>query len=231
MTASSAAKRKYRIFIVEDHVMVREGFVALVDREKDLVVCGQADRISEALPSIEQTAPDLVVIDLILRDGDGLELIKSLRSQYPGLPMLVVSMQDEEIYAERVLRAGAKGYLMKYCATSDLLLAIRRILGGDVYISAKMNARILRTFTGSRAPAPDNQLDCLTDREIEIYQRLGSGMSSHDIAGQLGISTKTVETHREHIKDKLHLKNATELVQAATRWVEAKERKALDRKS
>lgn len=208
-----------RILVVEDHAVVREGFVALINRESDLEVCGEADGASEALALIPTTKPDLVVLDLILRSGDGMDLLRSLKERYPHLPSLVISMQDEEIYAERALRAGAKGYLMKHSAADEFLDAIRAVLAGEIYISRKMNIRMLhRMASGDTAPG-DNLLHALSDRELQIYQMIGAGMSNRDIAPRLGISSKTVETHRENIKHKLGLKDGVALVQSATDWL------------
>lgn len=202
--------------------MVREGFVALVNREADLVVCGECEGASEALALIKSEKPDVVVIDLILKDGDGLELIKSLRAMNAHLAMLVVSMQDEEIYAERALRAGARGYMMKSSATDEFLDAIRTVLAGNFYISRKMNARILHEFVGEKPGQDTIGPNMLTDRELEIFQLIGAGLPTRDISCRLGISAKTVETHRENIKQKMGLKNATELVQTASQWIQHK---------
>jgi DNA-binding NarL/FixJ family response regulator len=224
MTQGAPVNNKAKVLIVEDHIVVREGFVALVSREADLEVCGQSDSAFEALDLIQKMAPDIVVVDLILKDGDGLELIKSIRARYPQVAMLVVSMQDEEIYAERALRAGARGYIMKSSATDEFLDAMRAVLAGQIFVSRKMNVRILYKFAnGTCAPDP-NPPGQLTDRELEIFRLVGSGMPTRKIAAHLGISAKTVESHRENIKQKLVLDSATALVQAATDWVDRKPR-------
>lgn len=208
-----------RVLVVEDHAVVREGFVALINREKDLEVCGEADGAAAALTLADSTKPDIVVLDLILKSGDGMDLLRSLKERRPQLPALVISMQDEEIYAERALRAGAKGYLMKHSATDEFLDAIRAVLAGDIYVSRRMNVRMLhRLASGDTAPG-DNLLHTLSDRELQIYQMIGAGMSNRDIAPRLGISSKTVETHRENIKHKLGLKDGIALVQSATDWL------------
>lgn len=208
-----------RVLVVEDHAVVREGFVALINRELDLEVCGEADGAAPALALVEKTKPDIVVLDLILRSGDGLDLLRALKERHPALPALVISMQDEEIYAERALRAGARGYLMKHSATEEFLDAIRTVLAGNIYVSRKMNIRILhRLASGDTAPG-DNLLHMLSNRELQIFQMIGAGMSNREIAPRLGISSKTVETHRENIKHKLGLKDGVALVQSATDWL------------
>ena len=222
MNAETPIQHKAKILIVEDHVVVREGLAALVAREADLEMCGQSASTADALDLIPRAGPDLVVVDLILKDGDGLELLKSIRARHPQVATLVVSMQDEEIYAERALRAGARGYIMKYSATAEFLDAIRAVLAGRVYVSRKMNSRILHEFADGKPAADPHPLGPLTDRELEIFQLIGSGMPTRRIAARLGISPKTVESHRENLKQKLGLNSATALVQAAAAWVERK---------
>lgn len=214
--------RKSRLLVVEDHAVVREGFVALINRTDDLCVCAEAETAAGALKQIDLTHPDLVVLDLLLKEGDGLELIKSVRAQHPNLPMLVISMQDEELYAERALRAGASGYIMKHAATDEFMDAIRAVLAGNVYLSRKMNVRLLNKIARGAAPAlPVNEaLSRLSDRELQVFQQIGAGLQTREIAAKLGISSKTVEAHRENIKHKLDLKDGLALVQAATRWVQ-----------
>lgn len=215
-------KKKSRILVVEDHAVVREGFVALINRENDLEVCAEADKVSDALRAIETKKPHLIVVDLVLREGDGLDLIKMVKAQNPGIFTLVVSMQDEELYAERALRAGAHGYIMKHSATEEFLDAIRAVLAGDIYISRKMNVRMLHRFAGGKTPPEGAQVNILTDRELQIYQMIGAGMNTRDIAPHLGISPKTVETHRENIKHKMGLKDGLALIQSATQWIQGK---------
>ncbi len=214
--------RKARLLVVEDHAVVREGFVALINRTDDLEVCAEAETAAGALKQMEATHPDLVVLDLLLKEGDGLELIKAARAQYPDLPMLVISMQDEELYAERALRAGASGYIMKHAATDEFMDAIRAVLAGNVYLSRKMNVRLLNKIARGVPPAlPIHEaLSRLSDRELQVFQQIGAGLQTREIAAKLGISSKTVEAHRENIKHKLDLKDGLALVQAATRWVQ-----------
>lgn len=217
-------KEKARILVVEDHVVVREGFVALINREADLEVCGEADNVSDALRAVGSTRPDLVVVDLVLRQGDGLDLIKAVKAEHPDVFLLVVSMQDEELYAERALRAGASGYVMKQSPAQEFRNAIRAVLAGEIYISPKMNVRLLHRLAAGERPARGAPVDRLTDREIQIYQMIGAGMNTRDIAPHLGISAKTVETHRENIKHKMGLKDGLALIQSATQWVQGRPR-------
>lgn len=207
--------QKSRIMVVEDHAVVRDGFIALINRERDMEVCCEADSAAEALAMIEKGRPDLVVVDLFLREGNGLDLIKNAKAILPEIPFLVISMQDEEIYAERCIKAGASGYIMKQSATEEFLDAIRLILEGEIFVSRKMNARMLRKFADHTMADGASELTSLTDRELQIYQMIGAGMTARDIAPKLGISPKTVAAHRENIKIKLGLKDARALLQSA----------------
>ncbi len=209
---------KSQIMVVDDHAVVREGLVALINRVPDLQVCAEAESKSSAMKALEVCKPDLVIVDLILKDGDGLDLIKQVRALHPDIPFLVISMQDEEIYAERCLKAGASGYIMKHSATDEFMNAIHAVLDGDVFISKKMNARLLLRLTDQKQPVERNGLEALTDRELQVYQMIGAGMNTREIAPKLGISPKTVATHRENIKIKLGLKDGRALMQAAMQW-------------
>jgi DNA-binding NarL/FixJ family response regulator len=211
--------RKKRILVVEDHAMVREGFIALINQTDDLEVCAEADNVLDAMKAIASSRPDLMIIDIVLKKGDGIDLIKASRSQYHRLPLLVVSMQDEYVYAERTLRAGAMGYIMKQEASGKLLEGIRAVLTGNIYVSRNINLRMLQAVTG-RAPATDGSIvSTLSDRELQVFQMIGTGMASREIGASLGISSKTVDTHRENIKLKLQLKNAAELMSSAVQWI------------
>lgn len=203
-----------RILVVEDHQVVREGFVALINREQQLTVCAEASGAGEALTKIKQHEPDLVIADLLLAEGDGIELLKSAKEAYPGLPFLIISMQDEEVYAERCLKNGAAGYIMKHSATDEFLEAIQTIMAGDIYLSKRMNARLLQRVARGASEGRTG-LDALTDRELQIYQLIGAGLNPREIAPRLGISPKTVATHRENIKAKLGMKDGRALLQAA----------------
>jgi DNA-binding NarL/FixJ family response regulator len=207
--------KKTRILVVEDHAIVRDGFVALINREPDIEVCSEAASAVEALKLIESAKPDLVIADLILAEGSGLELLKTARSRYPYLPFLIISMQDEEIYAERCIKAGASGYIMKHSATDEFLEAIHTIMRGEIYLSKKMNLLLLRRISANSGPVNRSGLESLSDRELEIYQMIGAGLNTRDIAPRLGISPKTVATHRENIKAKLGIKDGRALLQQA----------------
>lgn len=208
-----------QILLIDDHPVMRLGLAALIRAEKDLRVWGEAGTAGEAMSLCEDACPDLATVDLTLPDKNGLELIKDLRARHPNLNFLVVSMHDEMMYAERVLRAGAKGYIMKQEAPEKLISAIRLILRGDVFLSSGVAARILKRFAdaGGRAASP---IERLTDRELEVFQLIGEGKGSREIAGMLHISVRTVDAHRAHIKEKLELRDSTELVHHAIRWVE-----------
>lgn len=221
--ARPAAKNKKQIFIVDDHPMMREGLAQLINHEADLAVCGEAGSSLEALDAIGKLKPDLVLADISLPDKSGLELIKDLLALHPKLSVLVISMHDESLHAERVLRAGGRGYIMKQEGGNKMMQAIRQVLSGQIYVSEKMSARILETFTG-HSQTDRSPMEKLTDREFEIFQLIGEGKGTRDIAEQLHLSVKTVEAHRANIKKKLQLKDGTELVQQAVRWVEARDR-------
>jgi DNA-binding NarL/FixJ family response regulator len=208
---------KCRVLLVDDHPVVRQGLALFIDRESDLTVCGQANDATSALQVIRNSTPDFVVLDISLEGPDGLELLKILRAEYPKLPVLVLSMHDELLYAERALRAGANGYIMKQEATDRVLTAIRHILGGDVYLSDRFTKRMLQQFVNGSAP-PRDPLAKLSDRELEVYRLIGTGHGTRQIADELHVSTKTIESYQAHIKEKLALRNARELVQHAVEW-------------
>lgn len=210
-----------RVLIVDDHPMMRQGLAQLVDNEPDLKVCAEAETAGQALNVTTSQKLDLILLDISLPDKNGLELIKDILAQNPGLPILVVSMHDETIYAERVLRAGARGYIMKQEGGKKLLVAIRQVLSGQICVSDKMSARILEIFSGRRS---DNSspMERLSDREFEVFQLIGQGRTTREIAEHLHLSVKTVEVHRVNIKAKLSLKTATDLVRHAVRWVEGR---------
>jgi DNA-binding NarL/FixJ family response regulator len=212
--------RLKQILIVDDHPVFREGLGALVKREPDMAVCGETDTAAQALTEAERLEPDLVLADISLPGKGGLELIKDLRAARPELAVLVVSMHDETLYAERVLRAGARGYIMKQAGPDKMLQAIRQVLDGQIYLSAKMSARILDAFSGRPLNA-SSPISRLTDRELEILRLIGQGKDSQKIADQLHLSVKTVDAHRSNIKEKLGLESGTELICYAARWVEA----------
>ncbi|CAN5179335.1 response regulator transcription factor [soil metagenome] len=210
-----------KIFLTEDHPLFCEGVRCIVERESDLVVVGDARRVGEALEAIDRLSPDLVLTDLLLADGSGLELIKELKIRCPVVPVLVLSMHDEMLYAERVVQAGGRGYLMKQLATCAVLLqAIRRVLAGGIYLSSGAAAFVLSGMSGRREEAACSRLDRLTDRELEVFELVGRGANVRQIAGRLQISPRTVDAHRIHIREKLGLKDAAALIRYAVSWAE-----------
>jgi DNA-binding NarL/FixJ family response regulator len=209
-----------RILIVDDHPMMRQGLAQLINHEPDLAVGWEADNAGQALETISAHKPDLVLADISLPDKNGLELVKDIQSLSPGTLILMVSMHDETLYAERVLRAGARGYIMKQEGGKKLMAAIRQVLGGQVYVSEKMAAKILESLSGRRS-GNASPIEKLSDREFEVFQLIGQGMRTRDIAEHLHLSVKTVEVHRANIKGKLKLTSATDLVRQAVRWAEA----------
>lgn len=219
--SKKSAQNKKRILIVDDHPMMRQGLALLIGAEPDLAVCGEAENASAALDAISALKPDLVLADISLPGKNGLELIKDFQAMQPGLPVLVISMHDESLYAERVLRAGGRGYIMKQEGGKKLMQAIRQVLEGKIYVSEKMSADILETFSGRRAGAESSPLEKLTDREFEVFQLIGQGQGTREIAEKLHLSVKTVDVHRANIKAKLKLATAPELIRYAVRWTEA----------
>jgi DNA-binding NarL/FixJ family response regulator len=217
--APSAQPRR-RILLVDDHPFMRAGLAQLIDRQADMMVCGEAGNPGEALQALAQTRPDLVLSDLTMPGRSGLEFIKDLRAAHETLAILVVSMHDESVFAERALRAGARGYIMKEAGGENLLSAIRQVLRGEIYVSPRMSARILENLSGARPRGSKSPIEKLTDREFEVFQLIGLGKSTRDIATQLHLSTKTVDVHRANIKEKLKLTDATALIRHAVRWVE-----------
>lgn len=208
-----------RILVVDDHPLMRRGLGGMIDNEADLVVCAEAATRQAGLEAIASAQPDLVTVDISLPDGNGLELIKDLRVRYPDLPVLVVSMHDESVYAERAFRAGARGYVTKQELDETVLVAIRRLLRGEQYMSPKMGAWFAQQYLAGRTGNPGSPLAALSDRELEVFRLLGQGKARREIAALLHLSVKTVESYREHIKQKLNLRSGMELLQRATRWV------------
>lgn len=210
-----------RILVVDDHAVLREGLVALINREPDLVVCGEAEDVRKALTAVEELKPDLVLADITLPGRNGLELIRDIRTLRPGLPVLVLSMHDASLFAERVLRAGGRGYISKQRGGQRLIAAIRHVLSGQIYVSDEVSTRLLDSLSGKR-PAPTvSPVEQLTDRELEVFTLIGQAKETRDISRRLGMSAKTVEAHRANIKRKLKLKSGPELMRHAVLWVEA----------
>jgi len=209
-----------KVYIVDDHPLMRKGLVMTIEKEMGFEVSGQNESAEGALTEIVKNVPDVAVVDISLPGMNGIELIKNLLHQIPDMKILVVSRHDEELYAERALRAGAKGYLMKLEAAETLITAIRQILNGGIYLSDKIGTKMLMKLTSGNSSKSDNPLDVLSDRELEVFELTGKGLSTRDIGDKLHISVKTVESHRANIKDKLHLETANELMRHAVRWVE-----------
>jgi DNA-binding NarL/FixJ family response regulator len=215
------SQSRHRILIVDDHPMMREGLRTLISRERDLIVCGEAETAGQALDAVAKLKPDLVLADITLPGPNGLGLIKDICALQQGMLILVISMHDESLYAERVLRAGARGYIMKQESGPTMMQAIRQVLAKRIYLSDKMSACILEYFVGKRTEA--SPITRLSDREWEVFQLIGRGRSTVQIAEELHLSPKTVETHRAHVKEKLALRTMTELVSFASRWVETQD--------
>ena len=209
---------KKKVFLVDDHPIVRQGLSLLINREADLTVCGEAEEMQVALPAVVAACPDILVIDISLHGPDGLELLKNIRLRSPRLPVLILSMHDESIYAERALRAGANGYIMKQEATEKVLIALRRILSGEIYVSERIANSMLQHYVRGGIPRVQSLVAELTDRELEVFRLIGEGYGTRQIADQLHLSVKTVESYQAHIKDKLSLRSARELVQHAIQW-------------
>jgi DNA-binding NarL/FixJ family response regulator len=210
--------KKCRVLLVDDHPIVRQGLALLIDREPDLSVCGEADGAHTAFHAITTLRPDIVVLDISLSGPDGLDVLKDIRMKTASLPVLILSMHDESIYAERAMRAGANGYIMKQEATEKVLVAIRRILQGEVYLSDRLTSTMLQQYVRGTAPAKKSPLVNLTDRELEVFRLIGEGHGTRQIADELHLSVKTIESYQAHIKEKLALRNARELVQHAIEW-------------
>jgi DNA-binding NarL/FixJ family response regulator len=208
-----------RILILDDHPMTRHGLAQLINREPDIAVCGEATVASQAFAAIPSTKPDLVLADITMPGKSGLEFIKDMKAHYPEIPILVISMHSESIYAERVLRSGGRGYVMKSEGGERVLEAIRHVLDGAIYVSRGMAAVLLDNWSQIRSPDTDRPLRVLTDREFEIFQLIGQGVPTTEISRRLHVSVKTVGTHRVHIKQKLNIKSGTELVQHAVQWI------------
>jgi DNA-binding NarL/FixJ family response regulator len=218
--SSNGSAKRIGVLLVDDHPIVRRGLTHFINQEADMHVCGEAECMESCLKHFEGGAADIVIVDIALRGASGIELIKRLHARFPELPILVLSMHDESTYAERALRAGARGYVMKHEPPAKVVEAIRDLVRGvkDLYVSEQMVARILRHV--ARQPDPvASPMDRLSDRELEVFQRIGAGRGTREIAEELHLSVKTIETHRAHIKQKLGLKGATELVHCASHWV------------
>jgi DNA-binding NarL/FixJ family response regulator len=215
--------KKSRVVIIEDHPMFRERLAHLIDKEEDMIVCGEADNALDGLALIQRTKPSLAIVDISLKGSGGLDLLKDIRAHQIELPVLVLSMHDESLYAERALRAGAKGYITKHEASAKVMTAIRCVLRGEVYLDQRIMARILRRIVGGGETALARPIDRLTDRELAVFELIGEGRTTREIGGRLHVGLTTVDTYRARIKDKLNLENAAQLHTEASRWIQERE--------
>ena len=209
-----------RIYIVDDHPLVRHGLCQIVANEADMEICGEADDSPAAIRGVGEANPDAIIVDISLKGANGLELIKNLKAIHEDIPILVFSMHDETIYAQRALRAGAKAYVMKKESPSKVVDAIRKIIQGEIYVSPSVADQVLHQIVNGPGNVSTSPVDRLTDRELEVVQLIGRGLSSREVAESLHLSVKTIESHRAHVKEKLGLRNATELVQFSVQWVD-----------
>lgn len=219
----SSSEKRIRVVIVDDHPMLRERIALLIEKEPDMTVCGEADNIQDALECIAAQRPDIAIVDITLKGSSGLELIKNLKAQEIQTPVLVLSMHDESLYADRALRSGARGYISKHEDSEAVMTAVRCVLSGKVYLSEDHTATILNRITDHGPQASTPSIDLLADRELEVFQMIGQGRTTREIAELLHLGSKTVDTYRERIKQKLGLKNAAALYHRAAQWVRAQE--------
>jgi DNA-binding NarL/FixJ family response regulator len=215
---SQSLGAKKRILVVDDHPIIRQGLALMLNREGDLVVCGEAEDATGAMLVMASARPDILIVDISLNGPDGLDLLKNIRTAHPALPVLILSMHDESIYAERALRAGANGYIMKQEATEKVLVAIRRILNGEIYVSERIANKMLKHYITGAGGLKNSSIADLSDRELEVFRLIGEGHGTRQIAEELHLSIKTVESYQAHIKDKLSLRSARELMQHAIQW-------------
>ncbi len=206
------------VLVVDDHPLMRQGLALLINQQQDMQVCGEAEEAQAAMQAIAQLRPDIMILDISLSGPDGLELLKNIRAFNPGLPVLILSMHDEAIYAERALRARANGYIMKQEATEKVLIAVRRILNGEIYLSDRMSNKMLQQYIGGTPSMMQSRIASLSDRELEVFRLIGEGRATREIAEELHLSIKTVETYQAHIKEKLALRSGRELIQHAIQW-------------
>jgi DNA-binding NarL/FixJ family response regulator len=223
MTTNTAFERptqfaKKTVLVVDDHPLMRQGLALLINQQQDMRVCGEAEEAQAAIQAVTQLRPDIMILDISLNGPDGIEILKNIRNTDPDLPVLVLSMHDEAIYAERALRARANGYIMKQEATEKVLVAVRRILAGEVYLSERMSNKMLQQYIGGSPNMIQSRIATLSDRELEVFRRIGEGRATREIAEELHLSVKTVETYQAHIKDKLALRSGRELIQHAIQW-------------
>ena len=206
------------VLVVDDHPLMRQGLALLINQQQDMHVCGEAEEAQAAMQAIARLHPDIMILDISLSGPDGLDLLKNIRTTNPDLPVLVLSMHDEAIYAERALRARANGYIMKQEATEKVLVAVRRILNGEIYLSDRMSNKMLQRYVGGAPSMIQSRIASLSDRELEVFRLIGEGRATREIAEELHLSVKTVETYQAHIKEKLALRSGRELIQHAIQW-------------
>lgn len=209
---------KKSVLVIDDHPLLRQGLALLINQQQDLRVCGEAEEAQTAMQAIAELRPDIIILDISLSGPDGLELLKSIRASDPDLPALVLSMHDEAIYAERALRARANGYIMKQEATEKVLVAVRRILSGEIYLSERMSNKMLQHYRSGAPTMIQSRIASLSDRELEVFRLIGEGRATREIADELRLSVKTVETYQAHLKEKLALRSGRELIQHAIQW-------------
>ena len=226
--AAPGKRRVRRVLIVDDHPIVRQGLCRVMDNEEDLSVCGEAETVRDARAAIKDLSPDVMIADISLKQGDGIELVRDVRAHYPQLPILVLSMHDETIYAERMLAAGANGYIMKQAASEQFLIALRRVLDGGIYVSEAVGNNMIQKFAAGGSYISANPIDRLSNRELQILHMIGKGMSTREAAHSLNLSIKTVESHRQRIKRKLNLSTGTQLVQYAVNWFSSRANDSTD---
>jgi len=220
-----ASETRKKVFIVDDHPVVRDGLITLIEHEQDFNVCGDADDAAEALKSISELKPDVVIVDIGLKSSDGIELTKSIKTRYPRMPVVVLSIHDESVYAERALHAGASGYLMKEAASNDIITAIRTVLSGEIYVSDQMAKKLLGNAFSRKSDIGTDPVAKLSDREFEIFRLIGSGYKVSQIADRMHLSSKTIETYRARIKEKLNITDASKLLRYAIKWVSSDDKK------
>jgi DNA-binding NarL/FixJ family response regulator len=218
------SENKTQILIVDDHPVVRDGLTTIINHEQDLNVCGEAEDAYEALKAVTELKPDVVIVDISLKGSDGIELTKSIKAGHPKLPVIVLSVHDESVYAERALLAGAKAYLMKDAVSENIVRAIRTVLSGEIYVSNTISKKFLHKIARDKAGTTKTPIENLSDREFEVFRLIGEGFKASQIAMQLHLSIKTIETYRSRIKEKLNLHNAAELLQYSIKWAKSQYR-------
>ncbi len=221
---NKTTEKKMQVLIVDDHPVVRDGLTTIINHEQDLNVCGEADDAYQALKAVAELKPDVVVVDISLKNSDGIELTKSIKAGHPKLPVIVLSVHDESVYAERALLAGAKAYLMKDAVSENIVKAIRTVLSGEIYVSSTILKKFLHRIAGDKTGTAKTQIENLSDREFEIFRLIGEGYKASQIAKLLHLSIKTIETYRSRIKEKLNLPNAAELLKYSIKWAKSQDR-------